>query len=49
MNKLLLRLGFIILAGILLLGYVLPLDKYGIDLPENFQSQEYKLGLDLQG
>lgn len=49
MNKLLLRLGFIILAGILLLWYVLPLDKYGIDLPKEFKWQDYKLGLDLQG
>lgn len=49
MNKLFTRLGFIILAGILLLWYVLPLEKYGINLPETFQSQEYKLGLDLQG
>ncbi|MDQ7023691.1 MAG: hypothetical protein Q9M97_09450 [Candidatus Gracilibacteria bacterium] len=49
MNKLVLRLGFIILAGILLLGYVLPLEKYGINLPEQFKSQDYKLGLDLQG
>ena len=49
MNKLLLRLGFIILAGILLLGYVLPLEKYGIDLPKSMQWQDYKLGLDLQG
>jgi len=48
-NKLLLRLGFIILAGILLLGYVLPLEKYGIDLPKSMQWQDYKLGLDLQG
>jgi len=49
MNKLLLRLGFIILAGILLLGYVLPLEKYGIELPKSMQWQDYKLGLDLQG
>jgi len=49
MNKLLLRLGFIILAGILLLGYVLPLEKYWINLPEQFKVQDYKLGLDLQG
>lgn len=49
MNKLFTRLGFIILAGILLLWYVLPLEKYGINLPEQLKSQDYKLGLDLQG
>jgi preprotein translocase subunit SecD len=33
----------------LLLGYTLPLDKYGIELPKSIQWQDYKLGLDLQG
>jgi hypothetical protein len=36
-KKLLIRLAFIILAGILLLGYTLPLDKYGIELPKSIQ------------
>lgn len=49
MSKLFTRLGLIILVWILLLGYVLPLDKYGVNLPESLQGQEYKLGLDLQG
>jgi len=49
MNKLFTRLAFIVLAGILLLWYVLPLDKYGIKLPDNLKTQDYKLWLDLQG
>ena len=49
MNKLLLRLGIIIISGILLFGYVLPWDKFWINLPKTFQTKDYKLGLDLQG
>jgi hypothetical protein len=43
MSRLFIRLAFIILAGLLLLAYVLPLEKYGINLPEQFKSKEYKL------
>ncbi len=46
MNKLIIRLGFIILIGLLLVTYVFPWDKYGINMP--FTQKEYKLWLDLQ-
>ncbi len=47
MNKLILRLTFIILAGLCLVAYIIPWANYGIQMP--FTTKDYKLGLDLQG
>ncbi|MCP4522660.1 MAG: protein translocase subunit SecD [Candidatus Gracilibacteria bacterium] len=46
MKNLMFRLSFIILSGLLLLGYIFPWNNYGVNMPF---SGEYKLGLDLQG
>ncbi len=47
MNKLILRLIFIILAGLCLVAYIVPWANYWVNMP--FTTQDYKLGLDLQG
>ena len=46
MNKLILRLTFIILAWLCLVAYIIPWANYGINMP--FATKDYKLGLDLQ-
>lgn len=47
MNKLILRLTFIILSALCLVAYIIPWANYGVEMP--FTTKDYKLWLDLQG
>lgn len=47
MKNLGLKFSAIVLTSVIALGYILPLQKYGIDLP--FETKAYRLGLDLHG
>lgn len=47
MNKLILRLTFIILSALCLVAYIIPWANYGVEMP--FITKDYKLWLDLQG